>query len=368
MKSKLESGSIYDIIIRILFLLLIIAWCLMIIYPFASIVLWGLIFALALAPLHKSITKLLRGKAKLASLVIVLISLIIILVPSYFFLDSMIREVREFSTSFKGGTLTIPPPSESVKSWPIIGEVFYKTWQAGSTDIKVLIIKYQDQIFIAGKKAAEGVIASVGAVFQMILSIIIAGILLAYANTGESLRKFFRKIAGSRGDEFAEVTDKTVGNVVKGILGVALIQSLLIGAGLLIAGIPYAGLITLVIFIFSVLQLPPVVIMIPVLIYLFSVNEVLTSVLWTAYFFLAGLSDNFLKPILLGKGAPVPMLVIFIGVIGGFILQGFIGLFTGAVIMSIGYKLFTAWINSADENEETKEPEKQEAVTKKTTK
>lgn len=367
MKSKLESGSIYDTIIRVLFLLLIIAWCLLIIYPFVSIMLWGLIFALALAPLHKSITKFFRGKAKPASFVIVLISFVIILVPSYFFLDSTIKEVKEFSASFKGGTLTIPPPSESVKSWPIIGDGFYKVWLAGSTDIKVLIIKYQDQLIIAGKKAAEGIAASIGAVFQMIFSIIIAGVLLAYSHTGESLRKFFRKIAGSRGDEFADVTDKTVGNVVKGILGVALIQSLLIGAGLLIAGVPYAGLITLVIFVFSVLQLPPIVIMIPVLIYLFSVNEVFTSVLWTAYFFLAGLSDNFLKPILLGKGAPVPMLVIFIGVIGGFILQGFIGLFTGAVIMSIGYKLFAAWINSAEDSLESKEPEKPEEVKKEIT-
>lgn len=359
MDSKLESGSIYDIIIRVLFLLLIIAWCLLIIYPFVSIMLWGLILALALAPVHKSLTKLLRGKVKLASFIIVLMSLVIILVPSYFFLESMIREVKDFSIHFKGGTLSIPPPSESVKSWPVVGEIIYKTWQSGATDIKVLIIKYQDHIFVAGKKVAEGILNSIGAVFQMLLSLIIAGVLLAYTNTVEALRKFYRKLAGSRGDEFADVTDKTVGNVVKGILGVALIQSLLIGAGLLIADVPYAGLLTLLIFVFSVLQLPPVIVMIPILIYLFSVNEVLASVLWTIYFFLAGLSDNVLKPILLGKKAPVPMLVIFIGVIGGFILQGFIGLFTGAVIMSIGYKLFTAWINSGEDILESKEQEKE---------
>ncbi|MGB5243758.1 MAG: AI-2E family transporter, partial [Lutimonas sp.] len=84
----------------------------------------------------------------------------------------------------------------------------------------------------------------------------------------------------------------------------------------------------------------------PVIIYLFTVKETMPAVLWTVLLLIAGLSDNFLKPILLGKGAPVPMLVIFIGVVGGFLLSGFIGLFTGAIVLSIGYKLFLAWLNS----------------------
>jgi predicted PurR-regulated permease PerM len=189
----------------------------------------------------------------------------------------------------------------------------------------------------------------------MMFSLIIAGVLLAYGHVGESIRKFFRKIIGDRGDEFADIAGKTIGNVVKGILGVALIQALLTGGGMLMAGIPYAGILTLIVFVLAVLQLPPALIMIPVIIYLFSANDVVPAVLWTVYFLLAGLSDNILKPILLGKGAPVPMLVIFIGVIGGFILQGFIGLFTGAIVMSLGYKLFVAWINSAPQNEQQEE-------------
>lgn len=350
MQNNSDNSQVYDIVFRLLILLIIIAWCLMLIYPFISIMLWGLILAIALTPVHKSLCKLLRGKVKLASFVLVLLGLAVIIVPSYFFLESTIKEVKEFSTNFHGGTLTIPPPSEAVKSWPIIGENIYKIWQSGAADIKYIVVKYQDHILVVGKNIAEGILTSIGAVFQMMLSLIIAGVLLAYENVEESIRKFFRKLSGSRGDEFATISGKTVGNVVKGILGVALIQSLLTGAGLLMADVPYAGLLTLVIFIFAVLQLPPVLVMIPILIYLFSVNEMLPAVLWTVYLILAGLSDNFLKPLLLGKGAPVPMLVIFIGVIGGFILQGFIGLFTGAIIMSIGYKLFVGWINSAGDN------------------
>jgi predicted PurR-regulated permease PerM len=188
-------------------------------------------------------------------------------------------------------------------------------------------------------------------ILQMMISIIIAGVLLVVKGTGESIRKFFRRLAGDRGDEFADVTMKTIGNVVKGILGVALIQALLVGIGLLVSGVPFAGVLTLVVFMLAVLQIPPLFVVIPVVVYLFSAKETTPAVLWTVYLLLAGFSDNILKPVLLGKGAPVPMLVIFIGVIGGFIFSGFIGLFTGAIIMSIGYKLFTAWINTVQDEQ-----------------
>jgi predicted PurR-regulated permease PerM len=100
-----------------------------------------------------------------------------------------------------------------------------------------------------------------------------------------------------------------------------------------------------------VLQIPLIFITLPIIIYLFAEKELITAIIWSVLIFVAGLSDNVLKPILLGKGAPVPMLVIFIGVIGGFIFSGFIGLFTGAIVMSIGYKLFLGWINSDNEAE-----------------
>jgi len=195
----------------------------------------------------------------------------------------------------------------------------------------------------------KGILGAASGVIQILVSLIIAGILLVIGGAGESVRKFFRKLAGERGDEFADMTLKTVGSVVKGIIGVALILALLHGIILMLAGVPYAGIWTLLIFVLCVLQIPVVIVTLPIIIYIFSVQEVGSAILWTALLLVAGLSDNVLKPILLGKGAPVPMLVIFIGVIGGFILSGFIGLFTGAIVMSIGYKLFTGWLNTSDE-------------------
>jgi predicted PurR-regulated permease PerM len=185
----------------------------------------------------------------------------------------------------------------------------------------------------------------------MMVAVVIAIVLLIVGGTNESILKFFRKVAGNRGDEFAGVVNMTIGNVVKGILGVALIQAIITGLGFLFAGIPLAGLWTLLVFIFAVLQLPPAIIVVPIMAYMFSEKELTPAIIWTIYLMIAGLSDNILKPILLGKGAPVPMLVIFIGVIGGFIFSGFIGLFTGAVVMSIGYKLFISWLDTSAQDE-----------------
>jgi predicted PurR-regulated permease PerM len=348
MTSQKSTPSVYDTTIRLLIMLLIIVWCVMILAPFINIILWSLILALAFAPLHKSLVKWMGGKSKLASVIIVIFCLAVIIIPSWFFLDAIVREIKDLKASFQAGNLTLPPPSEKVKSWPVIGNPVYDTWQSASVNLEQTIIKYKDQLASVGGRVAKGILSITGGILQMILSLIIAGFLLAVGGVGESIRKFFRKIAGERGDEFADVMFVTVGKVVKGVMGVALIQAVLIGVGFLIAGVPYAGIWTLIVFILAVLQLPVLLVVIPIAIYMFSVKELVPAILWTIYLLLAGASENIFKPLLLGKGAPVPMLVIFIGVLGGFIFSGFIGLFTGAVVMSIGYKLFVSWINTTE--------------------
>lgn len=349
MKKEITGNNIYDTTIRLFILLLIIAWCLLIMYPFVSIVLWSLILAMAIFPLHTKLAKKIGGRPKLASFIIIFSILAIIFVPTWIMIGSLVDEVKELKASYDAGTLSIPPPTESVKEWPVIGEKVYGFWQNASVNLEQTIIKYQDQLTAFVSKLAKGILSAGGGVIQIMAALIIAGILLTIGGIGESLRKFFRKLAGARGDEFADVTIKTVANVVKGVLGVALILAILHGILLMLAGIPYAGIWTLLIFVLAVLQLPVVFVTLPIVIYLFAIKEPVPAIIWTVLLVVAGLSDNVLKPILLGKGAVVPMLVIFIGVIGGFMFSGFIGLFTGAIVMSIGYKLFTGWINTNNE-------------------
>jgi predicted PurR-regulated permease PerM len=345
--------SIYDITIRLFILLLIIAWCLMLMYPFVNIMLWSMILSLALYPLHSSLSKKIGGRPKLASTIIIIAILAIIILPIWIMIGSLVDEVKGLKTSYDNGTLTIPPPSEKVKEWPVIGGKLYDFWQDASVDMEKIVIKYKDQLLEVGGKVAKGILSAAGGVIQIMISLFIAVFVLAVGGTGEAIRKFFRKVGGDRGDEFADLTLKTVGSVVKGILGESFIMALLNGTVFLLAGVPYAGIWTLLAFVFAVLQLPVLLVTVPIIIYFFVAKAILPAVLWTVALILVALSDNVLTPLMLGKGAPVPMLVIFIGVIGGFILSGFIGLFTGAIIMSIGYTLFVGWINTNNEVEKT---------------
>jgi predicted PurR-regulated permease PerM len=346
MKKETANNSVYDTVIRLFILILIIGWCLAIMYPFVSIILWSLILATALHPLHRTMSAKMGGRPKLASAIIVLSVFVIIFLPTWLLIDSLIVQVKELKANFDSGTLTIPPPTEKVKDWPIIGNRLYDLWYSASSNLVQTAMKYKDQLIAVGSKIGTGILGAVGGIIQIFISFVIAAILLVFGEAGEEIRKFFRKLAGNRGDEFADMTVKTVSSVVKGIIGVALILALLNGILFMLAGIPYAGIWTLLVFVLGVLQLPIFFITLPIIAYMFSEKELVPAIVWTVLLLVAGLSDNVLKPILLGKGAPVPMLVIFIGVIGGFIFSGFIGLFTGAIVFSLGYKLFVAWINS----------------------
>jgi predicted PurR-regulated permease PerM len=352
-KSPLEIAV--DIFIRLGLLILLVAWCFQLVQPFSSVILWGIILALALAPLYKAINKKIGNRPKLTSLIIILCGVLILIIPSWLFLDSTIEGAKELNARLETGTLTIPPPSEQVENWPLIGETVYDGWSQASVNIEAFLAKYRNEIRDIGKSIVSGFLGVGGSILQFILAIVIAGVLLATKGTEEVALKVFNKLVGSRGKEFAQIVSKTVGNVTKGVLGVALIQAALVGIGFLLAGVPYAGIWALIVMILAILQLPPLIIILPISLYLFSENSMLYASLWTAYLVLAGASDNFIKPILLGKGAPVPMVVIFLGVIGGFMLSGFIGLFTGAIVLSIGYKLAIEWLENNEGGDSSNE-------------
>jgi len=351
MKDKISNNSVYDTTVKLLVLLFVIGWCIMILLPFANILLWSLILAMAFYPLHSKLSKKMGGKPKLASAIIVLAAMTIVFIPSWLLIDSMVHEIKELKVQFESDSFKIPAPTEQVKEWPIIGNKAYEFWLSASENLEQTILKYQDQLTEFGGKLVKGVLSAVSGILHIFISFIIASILLVFGGVGESIRKFFRKIAGENGDEFADITMKTVGNVVKGVLGVAFIVAALHGIIFMIAGIPYAGIWALLAFVLGVLQLPLIFITLPIIVYLFAVKTTTAAIIWTVIVLVAGLSDNFIKPILLGKGAAVPMLVIFVGVIGGFIFSGFIGLFTGAIVMSLGYKLFIGWMNSNEKIE-----------------
>ena len=199
---------------------------------------------------------------------------------------------------------------------------------------------------IAWGELTLGTLANTGlGILQFAASIIIAGILLVFFEKGsESGRKVFQKMVGERGEEFLEISLHTIRNVATGVLGVAVIQTTLMGIGLILANIPLAAVWILLILVMTVAQIPVLLFNIPLIIYLFAFHDPLPAVLWTLYFLVMGMIDNVFKPLIMGKGSDVPMLVIFLGALGGFMAFGFIGLFLGSIVLSLAYKLYLTWI------------------------
>jgi predicted PurR-regulated permease PerM len=333
-----------DITLKIGALLLLLAWCFQIIRPFINILLWAMIIAITLYPMYLVLLRKIKSK-KFSSSLLVLILLAIFIVPTLYLSGSLVDGIRDFSNDLDQKSLVIPPPPEEVTEWPLIGGTLFATWDLASANLQGFLEKYYEELTRVGNWLL-GVVMDTGiGIFQLIISIIIAGILLVSSDAGESTSgRIFKKMAGRQGEQFTHIAAVTIRNVAKGILGVAFIQSFLLAVVFLAADIPYAGLWGLLVLILCIVQIGPVLVTIPVIIYLFTAYETWVAVLWTVVIILVSLSDNILKPMMMGKGAPVPTLVIFLGAIGGMMVSGFLGLFIGAIVLSLGYKLYQFWI------------------------
>ncbi|MBT8406076.1 MAG: AI-2E family transporter [Deltaproteobacteria bacterium] len=325
---------------------LLIFWCFKIGRPFLEIIVWGIIIAVAIHPIYSRLKSALGGRDRLAATLITIFALIFLLVPTVMLSDSLIDTAREFSTQLEDGTLRVPPPSESVRSWPVIGDPVYKLWSLGSQDVGAAVDKMAPRLKKYGVSLLSAAANAGVGILMFVVSIIIAGVLLANADGGrQAALTFFRRLAGERGANFVELAGATVRSVAQGILGVALIQSILGGLGCLVVGVPGAGLWALLVLLVAVVQLPPLLVLGPIIFYVFSTSSTIIAVLFAIWSVLVSISDPFLKSLLLGRGVDVPMLIIFIGAIGGFITSGIIGLFVGAIVFTAGYKLFLRWLN-----------------------
>lgn len=343
------SKSAIDTAIRLGFVALLAYWCLLIFMPFLIPVLWGIIIAVAIYPLYLKFETLLGGKKKLALTLFTLIALSILIVPSVILAVSMADTAQELAKSMDNGTLEIPPPPENIADWPVIGHPLHDLWNNASKNLIATIEQYAPQLKTAGKWLLTTVTGIGGSILQFIISILIAAVFIANADKD---RRFVEslsvRVAGEGGKEFAELAGATMRSVAQGVLGVAFIQAVLAGIGLLVMGVPGAGLWALLVLLLAIIQLPPILILGPIIFYVFSVADTVPAVIFMIWSLLVSGSDTFLKPLLLGRGVDIPMLIILIGAIGGMILSGIIGLFTGAVVLAIGYKLFIAWLAGDD--------------------
>jgi predicted PurR-regulated permease PerM len=335
-----------DTILRIVVLFLLIAWCIGIILPFLETVIWGAIIAVALHPFFAMVKRWVGNRNMLAGVLLTLLMLVILLLPTALLVKSLVEGVQSLAIQFKEQTLVIPPPDPSVAGWPLIGKPISGIWLLASRSLESTITTYREPLSKLGMTILGPLGGAGKSLIMFLVSVIIAGAFLVKADASAAfVQKLVHRLAGERSDEMLPVTRGTIRNVAKGILGVAFIQFLTAGTVFVLANVPFPGLWAFAVLVLAILQLPASIVILPVIIYLFSVNELLPAILWTIPLVVIGLSDNVLKPLLMGKGSTVPMLVIFLGAIGGFIFSGLIGLFTGAIVLAVGYNLMVHWID-----------------------
>ncbi len=270
----------------------------------------------------------------------------------------MIESSKTLAADIDAGTLTVPPPSDTVKDWPLVGEKLHGAWSLASTNLDAALNKFKPQVTAASKWLLSAAAGVGGGVLMFIVSIIIAGAFLVYGNSGsKAMETIAGRVMGKKGGkDFVDLAGATIRSVAQGVLGVALIQSILAGIGLMVMGVPYAGVWAGLVLLLAIVQLPPLLILAPIVVYEFSVAETVPAVIFMIYSLIVSSSDAFLKPLFLGRGMDIPMLVILLGAIGGMVLSGIIGLFVGAVVLAVGYTLFTVWLGQDEQAAEEQAP------------
>ena len=337
--------NMLEVSIRIGLVILLVVWCFQIVRPFIVPVIWGIIIAVATHPGYRRLYVALGDRRVLAATLVTLLMLVLLIGPTMMLGGTLVDGAQELKQQLSEEQLRIPPPPESVGTWPVIGPPLAKFWSLASVNLGAALEKIGPQIKVVGGwllSAAGGV--GVG-ILQFVFAIIIAGVLLAHSESGEkTAQAIATRLMGEQGSRLAELARVTVRGVARGILGVAFIQTILAGLGFLAVGLPAAGLLALLSLILAVVQVGVGPIVIPAAIYVFATADTLTAVLFLIWSVFVTLLDNILKPILLGRGAQVPMPVIFVGAIGGLLAYGILGLFVGAVALALGYTLFYAWL------------------------
>ncbi|PSF35009.1 AI-2E family transporter [Aphanothece hegewaldii CCALA 016] len=341
-----SDSKIIDLIVRLFLLGLLFFSGFSLLSPFLTVILWGAILSIACYPLFRLLKTVLKGRAKLTTVLLTLSGIAIIIGPVSAIGIVLGGNLRTLADYLATGAAAVPPPPTNLTDWPFIGERLSAIWTLASANIGEFLTRFEPQLKALGKFSFS-LATDIGLLlFKFIVSIIIAGVFTLHAEgLIHGLNQLCEKIAPGRGPALAKLSASTVRNVSRGIIGIAILQSLLIGIGLIVAHIPAAGLLTLLCLLLTIIQIGPGLIVIGTLIFAWSTMNSSAALLLTLWLIPATLIDNFLKPILMARGLPVPMVVIIAGVFGGVIVYGIIGLFVGPVLLSLCYELVKAWIN-----------------------
>ncbi len=349
---EMIKKDLTDILIRVALVGFLVYMSLKIFNPFMGIMLWALILAVILFPMHQKLANKLGGKQGRAATIFVLCGILFLGVPTVMLSGSLVDFVQQARTNYSSGSITIKPPAPDVAQWPLIGQKLYDVWGQAAKDLPALLNKLHPQLEGFVKSALEFVAGMAGGLFQFLLSMIFAGIMLAYGNSGsEAILKIINRLSGhKRGASLHKLSTATIRSVAMGVVGVSTIQALIFGVGFIFIDLPGAAIVAFIILVFGIAQLPAIIFTIPTVAFIWwSGDSSAMNIVFTIYFVIAGFADNVLKPVFLGRGVDAPMPIVLIGALGGMLSAGLVGLFVGATFLSLAYVIFMAWV---DEDED----------------
>ncbi|MBR0841143.1 AI-2E family transporter [Bradyrhizobium liaoningense] len=341
----LSTDGVIQLVIRLGFLALLILWTFLIIKPFVAILTWSAVLAVAFYPAFSWLAKHLGGRPRTAAAILTFVTLGMIIGPAAWLGLSAVEGIRDLATQIGSGDLVLQTAPEQIKSWPLIGPWLYDFWNEAYTNIRAVLRQAAPYLKpLAGMMLSFAGDAGIGTL-QFLLSVLVAGFLFPHGpQLVGAVRGFLVRIVPEQGEHFLELAGATIRAVAQGVIGVAVVQSLLAGIGFKFAGLPSAGLLAIIVLLLSIVQIGAAIVMLPVLIWIWMDKDITTALLLTIYLVAVGLLDNVLKPLVMGRGLTTPTLVILIGVIGGTLAHGIIGLFIGPIILSVAWELGAAWI------------------------
>jgi len=342
------SSTLLDVLIRAGLILGLAVLCYRIFSPFLTLMVWALILAVALYPLQQFLAARVGGRQGLSASMIVILGIVLIVAPTALLMSSLGDSVHRLINDVQNNELEISAPPDSVAGWPVVGEKVHAIWTQAHDDLPALVRSMQPKIGDLAKTAVALVASIGGGLLHFLASFIIAGILMAF---GEAASRgsvaIFERIAGAeRGAEFAKLATATIRAVAQGVIGVAFIQAIIVGLCLLVAGIPWAGVLAAIVLVLGIAQVPALIVTLPAIGYIWWLGDYgnVQAIVYTVLIFVSGMADNILKPLMLGRGVDAPMPVILLGALGGMASAGILGMFVGATLLALGYQLFMGWV------------------------
>jgi predicted PurR-regulated permease PerM len=318
--------------------------------PFFAAVVWAAMIVIATWPVLVAVQARLWGRRGPAVAVMVVALLALLVVPTWLGISAIADNVEGIWKLVHSLTTDgLPPPPEWLGNLPVVGERLSQGWREMARHPESLVARLQPHM----KDAAQWVAAKAGGVgatlIQLVLTVIVSGILYASGETAAyGVLRFLRRLAGERGESSGRLAARAVRAVALGIVVTALAQTLFAGAGLALAGVPHAGLLTAVVFVLCIAQLGPVLVVAPATIWLYSSGAAGRGTVLLVFSLVAVTLDNVLRPVLIRKGADLPLLLIMAGVIGGVLAFGVVGLFIGPVLLAVTWTLLVAWVGDLD--------------------